>query len=69
MDGRLLFHFPLPIHLPPLIVLLNSFREIPLWLNRLRIQRYHCCGSGHSCGVSSMPDRELPHVADAAKNK
>ena len=29
--------------------------RIPLWLSKLRIQCYHCCGSDYSCGVGSIP--------------
>ena len=27
----------------------------PRWLSRLRIQHCHCSGSGHCCGVGSIP--------------
>ena len=30
-------------------------RGVPSWLSRLRIQYFHCCGSGYSCGMGSTP--------------
>ena len=29
--------------------------EVPSWLNGLRIQCCHCCGSSYSCGTGSIP--------------
>ena len=29
---------------------------VPWWLSRLRIWHHLCCGSGHYCGMSLIPD-------------
>ena len=33
-----------------------GYQGVPWGLNRFRIWRCHCCGSGHSCGSGSVPD-------------
>ena len=42
---------------------------VPWWHSGLRVQLCHCSGSGHRCGVGSIPVLELPHAAGAAKKK
>ena len=42
--------------------------RVPVWLSGLRIWCY-CSGSGHCCGVTSIPGWELPHAMGVAKKK
>lgn len=41
---------------------------VPSWQSRVRIWWCHCCGSGSSRGVVSIPGLELPHGIGTANN-
>ena len=47
----------------------NHISRVPSWLNRLRIQHYHCCGSGYSFGVGSIPGAGTCSCCEPAKGK
>ena len=42
---------------------------VPMWLSRLRIQPYHCSGSGCCCGVGSIPDPGISICCGCGKKK
>ena len=47
-------HTP-PFHFSSIPYLKVTSWGVSLWLNGLRIQHCHCCGSGYSCGMGSIP--------------
>ena len=42
---------------------------VPMWLSRLKIQPYHCSGSGCCCGVGSIPDPGISICCGCGKKK
>lgn len=53
--GSLSFPYQYHNHCIKIIILQKNVLGVPLWYSQLSIPHCHCSGSGHHCGLRSVP--------------